>query len=207
MSSKNPPPEASPVGNTEASGSDSHLDGPVAHELHFFTPKLSKSMRISTTSGDAPASNALYYAKVTRLKTYDVELYRGGDDTGKCIGAARIRHSLTFHLCYGDPDDHTAHWADLKNQKIWTVHYAMEVPGTDGVKTYVWRHTKNDESIKRSRKALWNWKLVEQDSDEVIAVYLPDWRRNGILRFRTQVDKVLEVWAVLSVVSLVTKAR
>ena len=193
----------------------SSSNAPIGLELHFFTPALKRNVHISVPCGASEPSEARFFTDVSSFRTYDVVLHRGADATGPPVAAAHFRRSRTFHLCLGDPNSTDALWVEMRNMTPFRVpRYELTVPspgrkdeeGTS--RTYLFRRTsKEEDGVKGARKILPNWKIVDTASGEAIAVYLPDWHRNGRLVFAKEVPEDLQIWATLVIVSLSVKGQ
>lgn len=156
-----------------------------------------------------------YFAEVREWKfnTPDVTLHAGTDSTGEIIGVAHFRHSLHIMLGLGNPlnDVSGVVWEKMNRETFfknkWTFEFTdssscnRDVPNAPIRRHFIWQRTnKATDGVKGIAKmSIRNVRLVDQDSGEVVAVFLADnltsLKKKGELRifqkFSTDLERII----------------
>lgn len=137
----------------------------------------------------------------------DVTLHRGGKD-GQVVGAAHYRFSLSLKCGVGT-DEISMRWTEMKRHGAFkTKQYRFHWNGA----TYTMCRAKSEDygGTVLSRLLLTHFKIVEDDSGKVVALYVSEvgyGKKKGTLKLAAGIGEDLEVLCVLGVASWRDKIR
>lgn len=124
-----------------------------------------------------------------------------------------INFSRHCKVGFGDSNDPNIVWEDLKRYKL-TTHYRIEMTLDGGArKAFVWKRTHNtpigvDVPSKLSTK---NFKLIDEQTEEVVAVYLNNgvksWEKCGKFQINVGYGGQFDVMVLVTGLSLLEKER
>ena len=146
----------------------------------------------------------------------DITLFAGRDKNGAVVGVCNYAaFSTTIFVGRGDPARPSeVEWEAIsKTSRDHSIYKFSIRPGTEQRKSYLWKRThdpniKGTQSSKLDRRS---WKLVEEATEQVVAVFASEGIRSckkaGTFRFLTSEGKEWEEWMLLSCFSLYEKAR
>ena len=161
-------------------------------EYSFFSS--SNHLDIFILAGARPAKDttpdkeAMYFVNNSMINPNkpDVTVRAGPGKEGEIVGVCRMRFGLfTYHIGLGDPDDASTEWEDMKVHGAFkTRHWEFSMPVVEGSSkrhTFTWKRT-HDKTLGAS-PSLKNRKLIDEDTKEVVAVYLKNkvkgWKKMG----------------------------
>lgn len=147
----------------------------ASHILGVYHTKSHYCLRVKTAD-----KRPLYYVNNSsfRIGTPDVTMHVGEENTGPIKAACKfINFSSGSKMCLGNPDDPNAIWEDLKKES--TVDHSkyrweMAIGGHGGErKAFLWKrtHTVGVEDSKPSKLSSRNFKLVDEATGEMLAVF------------------------------------
>ncbi|KEF54575.1 uncharacterized protein A1O9_09017 [Exophiala aquamarina CBS 119918] len=168
-----------------------------------------------------------YFAAVRewKLNTPDVTLHAGTDATADILGVAHFRFSRHIMLGLGNPsrDASSVVWEKMQRQTFfknkWTFEFTdpnacdMPIPSINAParRHFIWQRTNNSTlGVKGVGKlSIRNVRLVDQDSGDVVAVFLADnltsLKRKGELRIFQKLSTELERIIILGCASIAEK--
>lgn len=168
-----------------------------------------------------------YFAVVREWKfnTPDVTLHAGTDSTGEIIGVAHFRFSRHIMLGLGNPinDASGVVWEQMQRQTFFKNKWTFEFTDSNGCnrdtpslgapvrRHFMWQRTSQaTDGVKGVGKmSIRNVRLVDQDSGEVVAVFLADnltsLKKKGELRIFQKFSPDLEKIIILGCASISEK--
>ena len=160
----------------------------------------------------------VYYADVSRWTSApDIALHTGETKDHPVVAIARFRHARHLRLGLGDSADEPAMaWEEMKNMK-WLSHslYRFEItgkePGGSGERrALVFQRTRAKEDGVANRLSSMNFRLADETTGEVLALYLTTGlvarKKRGTLHIKSGfVAGNVEVLAVLGLCGLIEK--
>ena len=163
-------------------------------------------------------------------KNPDVLVRLGSDDKGLVISSARFRFSKNLSLKLGGDaaldDEKTGAMVEMKNDGRFGVagvghhKYSLTIPGgvtgnssSGEPRKYAWERTRSSKDgvdlVGKLSKL--NYKFVDVETGEVLAVYLENgkksWLKRGKLRIKGQLSREGEMYVLLGALGLCEKAR
>ena len=180
---------------------------------------------------DNQAETPSYFAFVREWKpnTPDVTLHAGTDTTAEILGVAHFRFSRHIMLGVGDPSSHASGvvWEKMQRQTFfknkWTFEFTDSSVG-DAISAvlppsisvpvrrhFIWQRTSDAAlGVKGvGRMSIRNVRLIDQDTGDVIAVFLADnltsLKKKGELRVFQKLSVDLERIVILGCASIVEK--
>ena len=220
--------------STERSDYDSSdsqiLSGPT-HEYGFYY--VSKAFRrdISVKEKTNSGNQDRLFADMSKWgKNPDVLVRLGSDDKGLVVSSARFRFSKNLTLKLGidaalDEEKAGTGTVEMKNDGRFGVgglghhKYSLAIPGgvtgngTGEPRKYAWERTisSKDGVDLVGKLSRLNYKFVDVQTGEVLAVYLENgrksWLKRGKLRIKGQLSKEGEMYVLLGALGLCEKAR
>ena len=162
---------------------------------------------------------AVYYIDFSRFTHQpDVEVHAGNGPESPIVAVARFRWSRHMQLGLVDTSDpNSMIWEEMRNTSVFShSQYRFEVTDNGGRRRdFLWKRTHNKrdgvEGI-RSKISVENFKLVDEATGTVLALYLDDsvksWRKKGRLRILrgTWADKNQTI-VVLGICGLLEKVK
>lgn len=118
-----------------------------------------------------------------------------------------------YHISLGDPDEVNTEWVDMKRHGAFKTRYwEFSMPITeDSLKrhTFTWKRT-HDKTLGAS-SSLKNKKLVDEDTKEVVAIYLSNnlksWKKMGKFIILKDYGPKWDVMVLVSLLGLIEKQR
>jgi hypothetical protein len=182
--------------------------------LSFHHPNCCRKDLIIKDDG----GKTVYYADVSRwTNAPDIVLHIGETEHHPIAAIARFRVSRHLRLGLGDPADELMMvWEEMKNMKrLGHSRYRLEVTnnepfGSGERRAIVFQRTHSKEDGVTNRLSVMNYKLVDEGSGEVLAVYVTtgwkDWKKRATLHIKSRfLAGNAEVLAVLGMCGLVEK--
>lgn len=184
---------------------------------HIYLKPFHRHYEVRTTNGQS-----LYYGEVslfTRNKP-DVTLHAGTSRKGPVVAASKfLKFSGDFKLALGDPND-VAHvrWEDMTKESVLHSQYRWEmtVPSRQEYphrerRSFCWKRTHHVK-VDDAKPVIWspqNYKLVDELTGEVLAVFTREWSLSkcGTLQIDADVGTSFDIMAILSYLSLYEKER
>lgn len=163
-----------------------------------------------------PEKEALYYVDNSLLpKKADVTLRHGPGKHGNIVGVCRLRFGFgTYHIGLGDPEDDRTEWEDMKRHgafKTRNWQFSMPVHGSTQRHAFTWKRTRDEHGHGNPVVALGNKKLVDEETNEVVAVYLinhvKSWKKLGKLVIYKDYGSKWQLMVLISLLSLIEKKR
>jgi hypothetical protein len=182
--------------------------------LSFHHPGCKRKNLIINDDG----GKTIYYADVSRWTgAPDIVLHNGETKDHPVAAIARFRCSRHLRLGVGDPADEPAMvWEEMKNtNKLAHSRYRLEVtnnePGIPGQRRAVlFQRTRSKEDGVTNRLSCMNYKIVDEETGELLAMYLAtgwkDWKKRATLHIKSGFLKGnAEVLVVLGMCGLIEK--
>jgi hypothetical protein len=182
--------------------------------LSFHHPTCGRKDLIIKDEG----GKTIYYADVSRwTNAPDIVLHIGETKHHPIAAIARFRVSRHLQLGLGDPADELMMvWEEMKNMKrLAHSRYRLEVTsnepcGSGQRRAIIFQRTHAKEDGVTNRLSVMNYKLVDEETGEVLAVYLAtgwkDWKKRATLHIKSRfLAGNAEVLAVLGMCGLVEK--
>lgn len=163
-----------------------------------------------------PEKEAMYYVdnSMVNPNKADVTVREGPGKKGKVVGACRMRFGFgNYHISLGDPDEVNTEWVDMKRHGAFKTRYwefSMTIT-EDSLKrhTFTWKRT-HDKTLGAS-SSLKNKKLVDEDTKEVVAIYLSNnlksWKKMGKFIILKDYGPKWDVMVLVSLLGLIEKQR
>ena len=149
----------------------------------------------------------------------DVVVSVGSQKGGPVVAGARFAKrslSSTIHLALGDPEDEMrVQWEEMSRVKGHWTHslYSFQISLGDERRTFFWKRTRaSRDGVKGvERISHMHYKLLEEGSEEVLAMYLDSslsrWERRGKIKIFSDLGKDWETWVLISALSLLERNR
>jgi hypothetical protein len=166
-----------------------------------------------------PKRDAIYYVNNSSFMPGkpDVTLSAGSEKGGKVVGVCRMRFGLgTYNIALGDPgkDGVDAPWEMMKRHGVFGSRYwEFSLPvakGSSERRTFRWKRT-HDKSIDVGGLSLGNKKLIDQETQEIVAVYLSNqtksWKKRGKLLICKDYGEDWELMVLITLLALLEKQR
>lgn len=167
------------------------------------------------------ADQLLFYGAVSDFtpKKPDLILHRGVSDQAPIVAACKFRRSSAdFKMCLGNPEDvNTAQWEDLTRESLIHSKYRFEmtIPHQPGAshgerRAFLWKRTRNvGVNESKPRWSSQNFKLVDEHTGQVVAVFTSEWSLSkcGRIQIKADLGDNFETMALLSYLSIYEKAR
>lgn len=186
---------------------------------------LKTDMQIVHVQNELEVSSYYASVKAWKLNTPDVTLHAGADTAAEIVGVAYFRYSWDIMLGLGDPldDPSSVTWEALHRQALlknkWTFEFddspgrnvATPRLGTPTRRHFIWQRTNDaaDGVEGISRMSMRNFRLNDQDTGDVVAVFLASnltsLRKKGELRIFRELSIGIEKIVLLSCVSISEK--
>ena len=160
----------------------------------------------------------VYFADVSRwTKAPDIVLHTGETRDHPVAAIARFRYSRHLLLSLGDPAEATAIvWEEMRNMKrlghsLYRIEITNSEPGGSGKSpALVFQRTRVKEDGVTNKWSWMNFKLIEEATGEVLAVYLAtglrSFKKRGTLHIKSRfVEGNVEVVAILGLCGLIEK--
>lgn len=204
-----------------ASSKDISLAGASGKTLTFKHASLHTDTLVQDVGG-----NAVYFADASAFTPgkADVTLHSGGDNKGPVLAVAKwsSMYSAKAVVGLGDPgaagDNMDVAWEEMhaasgwkQNEHRWSIPVAVSGAGS-GRKAFTWKRTHR-VGCEKNRASSRNFKLVEEESGEVVAVYatasVKSWNTLGTLTFsgERELGERVERMALMTVLALIEKSR
>ncbi|KAJ5172291.1 hypothetical protein N7492_004884 [Penicillium capsulatum] len=170
---------------------------------------------------NSAADQVAFYGAISSFtpKKPDLILHRGSTDKAPIVAACKfLKSSGDSKMCLGNPEDvNVAQWEDLSRYSRVPRKYRFEmtIPNPQGAshgerRAFAWKRTRNvgvdDAKLRWSSR---NFKLVDEHTDQVAAVFTSDWSMSkcGRLQIKTDLGEDFETMVVLSCISIYERAR
>lgn len=198
---------------------DYNTSQPISKVLYFHRHRWLNS-HICNANG-----MPLFYSEISNFtrKKPDVTLHRGDDDKGPIVAVARMpKCSTRTELGLGDQagDASEVWWEEMKREQFDFSAYRWELPIRNDDKDplqsgerrkFAWKRTHQADLGLTMRWSLWNYKLVDEETEEVFAVYaanhLKSWKKVGKIIFHKDLGKDWEIIVILTAAALLEKNR
>lgn len=162
-----------------------------------------------------PENEAMYYVDNSMINPNkpDVTLRIGPGKDGKIVGVCRMRFGLwTYHIGLGDPDNEDIEWEDMKCHGAFkTRHWEFSMPVAEGSSkhTFTWKRTH--DKMLGATSSLKNRKLIDEDTKEVVAVYLKNnlkgWKKMGKFVIFKDYGPKWELMVLITLLGLIERQR
>ncbi|KAF9886430.1 hypothetical protein FE257_011462 [Aspergillus nanangensis] len=152
-------------------------------------------------------------------KKPDLTIHSGGDENGTVLAVCKFLHfSRHFKVCLGDPHDlNLAQWEDLvcQNMRRNKYRWQMTIPNVAGPqrRSFVWKSTHH-VGIGDDTPSIFNarcWKLVEEQTGQVVAVFLAknlkSFTKSGKLQIDVNYGQDFDLMVLITVLALYEKQR
>jgi len=163
--------------------------------------------------------NVIYFSETHDWSSApDVVLHQGVDKQAPIIAVAHFRYSQDLKLGLGDSDasEKDMIWEDLKNATTWRLghsKYRFEMTINHERRSFLWQRTRDAadgvHGVDKMGDA--NYRLVDEGTGEVLAVYLDNgfksWRKTGKLQFKGDLGKGWELMVLIGCLGLCEKGR
>lgn len=146
----------------------------------------------------------------------DLVLHRGPDKNAPVAAVAIFRWARDIKLGFGDPDlsEREMIWENMKNVSRGLGHskYRVEMTVKDERRSFLWQRTRDtvDGVHGAGKLTNWNYKLVDETTGDVVAVYLENfmksWNKKGRLQLRADLGTNWELMVLLGSLALCEKA-
>lgn len=160
--------------------------------------------------------NVIYFSRVSELSSPDLALHQGVDKHAPVVAVAHFRLSRDLKLGIGNPEegDKDMVWEKMENISKGLGHskYRVEMTINDGRRSFLWQRTRDRaDGVQGAGKWInWNYRLVEESTGEVVAVYLENflksWKKKGKLQLKADLGKQWELMVLLGSLGLCEKA-
>ena len=161
--------------------------------------------------------NVIYFSNVHELgSSPDVVLRQGLDKDAPVVAVAQFRWSRDLKLGLGNREtsEQDMVWEDMKNISQCWGHskYRFEMTIDRQRRSFLWQRTRDsaDGVDGVGRFINWNYKLVDERTGEVLAVYLENflksWLKKGKLQLKANLGRDWELMVLLGSLGLCEKA-
>lgn len=161
--------------------------------------------------------NVIYYCDFSEFSSApDVALHQGVDKHAPLVAVARFRWSIHLKLGVGNPvtSEHDMIWEDMKNVSRGIGHskYSFEMSIGNERRRFMWQRTRDPaDGVEGIGKMInWNYRLVDEATGEVLAVYLENflksWKKKGKLQLKADLGKDWELMCLVGSLGLCEKA-
>lgn len=167
------------------------------------------------------ADQLLFYGAISDFtpKKPDLILHRGTSNNAPVVAACKfLKLSGHCKMSLGNPEDvNNAQWEDMTRESLMHSKYRFEMtlpspqdPSHGERRSFMWKRTRHvgvDES--KPRLSSRNFKLVDERTNEVVAVFTSDLSLNkcGRMQIRADFGESFDTMVLLSYVSIYEKAR
>lgn len=161
-----------------------------------------------------PEKEATYYVDNSiSPKKADVTLRESPGNHGRIVGICHLRFGFgTYRIGLGDPDDSNTEWVEMYRHGIFKTRqwqFAVPVPGSHQKRTFHWKKAHDEQSAVVV--ALGNKKLVDEETNEIVAVYLKNhvksWKKLGKLLFYKDYGPKWQLMVLIALLSLIEKKK
>ncbi|KAJ5211706.1 uncharacterized protein N7498_003352 [Penicillium cinerascens] len=202
---------------TPATVSENMLDliSSSGREIDVFREGVSGNLQLLSSRNKTP----LYFVccSIFHPNRPDVTLYTGNDRKGKVIGVcSNTRFSDSITVGRGNPaHPNSMEWEEVVKVSRDHSSYKFSIWSRAAERrSYSWKRTQdsNMKGIKSSKLDRRSWKLEDDMSGEVVAVFAANgiqksFKKVGKLRFLVGEEKVSGEWILLTWISLYENAR
>jgi hypothetical protein len=161
--------------------------------------------------------NVIYFSNVHEVSSSpDVVLHHGPDKHAPVVAVAQFRWSRDLKLGLGNPQtsENDVVWEEMKNLSKGIGHskYRLEMTIDHQRRSFLWQRTRDsaDGVEGVGRLINWNYKLVDERTGEVLAVYLENflkgWLKKGKLQLKADLGREWELMVLLGSLGLCEKA-
>ncbi len=163
---------------------------------------------------------ALYYAEQMRLSSQkpDLRLHRGGDKSGPIVAVSHMPYlSTSFKVGIGDPDGSGSMlWEEVRKPGFssrgnrWAADVVMERNETKRMNLN-WKTTASvgADGMTVPWSSSRNFKLVNDDTNEVIAIFTSDrsYKKCGVLQINVDYGESFEVMIIITCMTVYENAK
>ena len=161
--------------------------------------------------------NIIYFSHVHEVgSSPDVVLHQGPNKHAPVVAVAQFRWSRNLKLGLGNPEtsEKDVVWEDMENLSKGIGHskYRFEMTISHQRRSFLWQRTRDsaDGVEGVGRLINWNYKLVDERTGEVLAVYLENflkgWFKKGKLQLKADLGRDWELMVLLGSLGLCEKA-
>lgn len=161
--------------------------------------------------------NVIYFSSFHQVgSSPDVILHQGPDKDAPVVGVAQFRWSRDLKLGLGSPEtsEQDVVWEEMKNVSKAFGHskYRFEMTLHHQRRSFLWQRTRDSaDGVEGAGKLInWNYKLVDERTGEVMAVYLENlfksWMKKGKLQLKADLGRDWELMVLLGSLGLCEKA-
>lgn len=161
--------------------------------------------------------HVIYYSDFSEFSSApDVTLHQGVDKHAPIVAVARFRWSRDLKLGIGNPytSEKDMTWENMENISRGIGHskYRFEMTINNERRCFLWQRTHDPaDGVQGVGKIInWNYRLVDEGTGEVLAVYLENflksWRKKGKLQLKADLGKDWELMVLLGSLGLCEKA-
>lgn len=161
--------------------------------------------------------NTIYFSETHEWTSApDVVLRQGVDKHAPVVAVARFRLSPDLKLGLGDPstNEKDTVWENMKNISWGLGHskYRFEMTINNERRSFLWQRTRDPaDGVQGIGKMInWNYKVVDEKTGEVLAVYLENflrsWSKKGKLQMKADLGQDWELMVLLGCLGLCEKA-
>ena len=143
----------------------------------------------------------------------DLTFYAGGAEAGPMVASCKTHHWSGDEMALGDAA-HPQASERLRDDTSFTHgRFDFEADVAGARRAFAWERTRAPEDGVHGFKRLLSLNFVLRDLqlNQDVAVYLirghKSWGKHGELRFKVPVPKELEMWSVVSLLTILLKAR
>ncbi len=145
----------------------------------------------------------------------DIVLRQGIDKHAPVVAVARFRLSRDLKLGLGDPDtsEKDMIWEDMQNTSRGVGHskYRLKMTINGERRSFLWQRSRDaaDGGSGPGKMGNWNYRVVDERTGEVLAVYLDNfwksWNKKGKLQLKADLGKDWEFMVLLGSLGLCEK--
>lgn len=213
--------ESSPTASVYSlAGTETAVSTKPTKEYSFFNSTSHLDILIVPGAKSAkdtnPEKDAIYFVDNSMINPgkADVTVRAGSGKGGNIVGVCRMRFGFgTYNIGLGDPDHTDTEWEAMKRHGAFkTRRWEFSMPVAEGSfkrHTFTWKRT-HDKSVGATH-SLRNKKLIDEETKEVVAVYLTNhlksWKKMGKLIVLRDYGEKWELMVLISLLGLIERQR
>ncbi|CAL5867730.1 uncharacterized protein PFLUO_LOCUS1949 [Penicillium psychrofluorescens] len=171
----------------------------------------------------SPDNRTLFYADVSSLTRNkpDITLHAGSDTSAPIVAVSQfLKLSHNYKLGLGNPDDPgNMQWEDMRRESIRGNKHRIEMNIRDSSspdtptqrRSFLWKRTRHVmvEDSTRRWGSVRNYKLVDERSDQVVAVFTSErtYSKCGKIQIKVEYGDDFDRIVFISCLSLYEKAK